>query len=120
MTGGGGSVGAILTQLIFFRGTRFSKETGIVLMGVMMLACTLPVWLIYFPQWGGMLAGGAAGKGGGASEESYYLSEWSEEEKEKGLHHGSLKFAGNTRGERGRRVSSVATPPPETPVTAGV
>lgn len=119
MTGGGGNVGSIVTQLIFFRGTRFSKETGIVLMGVMMLACTLPVSLIYFPQWGGMLAGGGAGKGG-ASEEAYYLSEWREEEKEKGLHHGSLKFASNSQGERGRRVSSVATPPPETTAVAGV
>lgn len=108
MTGGGGNVGAVLTQLIFFKGSRYSKETGITLMGIMMLCCTLPICLIYFPQWGGMFCGPSSKEN--ATEEDYYSSEWNSKEKEKGFHHGSLKFADNSRGERGRRVSSIATP----------
>lgn len=108
MTGGGGNVGAVLTQLIFFKGSRYSKETGITLMGIMMVCCTLPICLIYFPQWGGMLCGPSSKEN--ATEENYYSSEWNSKEKEKGFHHGSLKFAENSRGERGGRVGSVASP----------
>ncbi|XP_068642518.1 high affinity nitrate transporter 2.5 [Aristolochia californica] len=114
MTGGGGNVGAVITQLIFFKGSRYSKETGITLMGIMMLACTLPIWLIYFPQWGGMLFGPS--KKENATEEGYYLSEWNRKERENGLHVASLKFADNSKNERGRRVNSAPTPPSdETP-----
>ncbi|XP_077244222.1 high affinity nitrate transporter 2.5-like [Tasmannia lanceolata] len=109
MTGGGGNVGAILTQLIFFRGSRYSKETGLTFMGVMILVCTLPIWLIYFPQWGGMLYGPSSKEN--ATEENYYLSEWNSKEKEKGSHLASLKFADNSRNERGRRVDSAPTLP---------
>ncbi|KAK1552179.1 hypothetical protein Q3G72_011919 [Acer saccharum] len=59
MTGGGGNVGAVLTQLIFFKGTKYTKERGITLM----------------------------------------------DEKEKG----SLKFADNSRSERGITKLNSAT-----------
>ncbi|XWS69045.1 hypothetical protein CRYUN_Cryun04dG0146000 [Craigia yunnanensis] len=115
MTGGGGNVGAVLTQLIFFKGSKYSKETGITLMGVMIVCCTLPIFLIYFPQWGGMFCGPSSEKI--ATEEEYYLSEWSSKEKESGLHQASLKFADNSRSERGRRVHSAAMPSKDTPPT---
>ncbi|KAJ0095372.1 hypothetical protein Patl1_16077 [Pistacia atlantica] len=99
MTGGGGNVGAVLTQLIFFKGSKYSKETGITLMGIMIICCTLPIMLIYFPQWGGMFCGPSQNI---SSEEDYYLSEWNSQEREKGLHQGSLKFAENCRAERGK------------------
>jgi NNP family nitrate/nitrite transporter-like MFS transporter len=117
MTGGGGNVGAVITQLIFFKGSRFSKERGITLMGAMIIICTLPLFLIYFPQWGGMLLGPSSSKN--VSEEDYYLSEWNSKEREKGSHHGSLKFADNSRSERGRKLnistrpSEDTTPPPQ-------
>ncbi|XP_030949290.1 high affinity nitrate transporter 2.7-like [Quercus lobata] len=57
MTGSGGTVGAVVTQLFLFSGSKFSKQTSISLMGIMMIVCTLPITLIYFPQWGGMLCG---------------------------------------------------------------
>ncbi|XP_075495940.1 high affinity nitrate transporter 2.5-like [Primulina tabacum] len=103
MTGAGGNVGAVLTQVIFFRGSRYSPETGLVLMGVMIICCTSVIMLIYFPQWGGMFCGPSSK---GVSEEDYYMSEWTSAEKEKGFHKASLKFSENSRSERGKRVDS--------------
>ncbi|XP_010023493.2 high affinity nitrate transporter 2.5 [Eucalyptus grandis] len=111
MTGGGGNVGAVLTQLIFFQGSKYSKETGITLMGIMIICCTLPIALIYFPQWGGMFCGPSSAKG--TTEEDYYLSEWSDKEKEKGFHQASLKFADNSKRERGSRRGDLVTAPEE-------
>nr|BAK51923.1 putative high affinity nitrate transporter [Egeria densa]BAK51924.1 putative high affinity nitrate transporter [Egeria densa] len=113
MTGGGGNVGAVLTQLIFFRGTKYSKEDGITYMGIMMVFCTLPIFLVYFPQWGGMFCGPKAD----ATEERYYLSEWTEEEQKKGYHLASLKYAENSRGERTRGEHSEPTVPVGDPST---
>ncbi|KAK2977476.1 hypothetical protein RJ640_016104, partial [Escallonia rubra] len=114
MTGGGGNVGAVLTQVIFFRGSRYSTETGITLMGVMMICCTLPILFIFFPQWGGMFCGPSSK---GITEEEYYMSEWNSTEKDKGFHKASLKFADNSRSERGKKVDSALTPSNETPPT---
>ncbi|KAK4597985.1 hypothetical protein RGQ29_015482 [Quercus rubra] len=112
MTGGGGNVGAVVTQLIFFRGSKYSKQTGITLMGIMIICCTLPLFLIYFPQWGGMFCGPS--KKANATEEEYYLSEWKSNEKEKGFHLASLKFSENSVSERGGKVDSVTRPADET------
>ncbi|CAM8924899.1 unnamed protein product [Rhodiola kirilowii] len=54
MTGSGGTVGAVVTQMLLFSGSKFSKQTSISLMGCMMIVFTLPVSLLYFPQQGGM------------------------------------------------------------------
>jgi len=110
MTGGGGNVGAVVTQLIFFKGSKFSKERGITLMGVMIIICTLPMCLIYFPQWGGMFCGPSSKK---VTEEDYYLAEWNSKEKEKGSHHASLKFADNSRRERGKKLNASTEPSEE-------
>lgn len=57
MTGSGGTIGAVITQLLLFSGPKFSTQTGISLMGLMTIVCTLSITLIYFPQWGGMFRG---------------------------------------------------------------
>ncbi|KAF3780534.1 High affinity nitrate transporter 2-5 [Nymphaea thermarum] len=100
MTGSGGNVGSLVTQSIFFNGSTFSTARGITFMGVMIMACALPQHLIYFPQWGGTLCGPSSKPG--STEEDYYLREWSDREREMGYHHSSLKFADNSRSERGR------------------
>ncbi|KAI5059644.1 hypothetical protein GOP47_0025963 [Adiantum capillus-veneris] len=101
--GAGGILGAILTQLIFFTSSAYSTETGISLMGIMIVCCTFPIVGVYFPQWGGMLR--PASTSPTATEEAYYSKEWSQEEQNKGMHHASLKFAENSRGERGKRIA---------------
>ncbi|XP_072966247.1 high-affinity nitrate transporter 2.3 [Typha angustifolia] len=102
MTGGGGNVGAVLTQVIFFSGSRYATETGITYMGIMILCCTLPVFLIHFPQWGGSFTGPRPG----ATAEDYYKAEWSHHEQGKGFHAASLRFADNSVREGGRTGGS--------------
>ncbi|CAI0455149.1 unnamed protein product [Linum tenue] len=49
MTGSGGTMGAVFTQLLLFSGSRFTTQTSISLMGIVIVVCSLPVTFIYFP-----------------------------------------------------------------------
>ncbi|KAH7577328.1 hypothetical protein ACOSQ2_001830 [Xanthoceras sorbifolium] len=73
ITGSGGTVGAVVTQLLLFSGSEFSTQTSISLMGLMMIVCTIPTTLIYFPQWGGMFCGPSFEFDSNSPEEHYHL-----------------------------------------------
>jgi NNP family nitrate/nitrite transporter-like MFS transporter len=98
--GSGGNVGGAVTQAIFFTYSTMSVPQGFVWMGVMTIGVTALYLLMYFPMWGGMFVGPKEG----ISEEDYYLAEYTPEERTEGLHSASLKFAYESKSQRGRRA----------------
>lgn len=63
----------------------------------MIICATLCVVPIYFPMWGSMLFGPKSN----VSEEDYYLAEFTNEEINAGLATASIKFANESRSQRG-------------------
>uniref|UniRef100_A0A0D3BGP4 Major facilitator superfamily (MFS) profile domain-containing protein n=1 Tax=Brassica oleracea var. oleracea TaxID=109376 RepID=A0A0D3BGP4_BRAOL len=97
LTGAGGNFGSGLTQLAFFSSSRFHTANGLSLMGITAMIFTL------LDQ---------KSDGRTSKEEHYYAAEWTEEEKLQGLHEGSLKFAENSRSERGKKAAPDGTSTP--------
>jgi len=102
--GAGGNAGSSITQAIFFRSSSLETYEGISLMGVMILGMTMTVWTLYFPMWGGMVCGPKPG----VTEEDYYLAEYTKEEIALGLANASVKFAAESRSQRGMKAMMLA------------
>ncbi|MEW5306437.1 MAG: hypothetical protein WDW36_008900 [Sanguina aurantia] len=120
MVGAGGNVGSAVTQALFFAGAApwqllLTPQDGLKWMGVMTLGITLALFSIHFPMWGSMLSGPTKG----ATEEDYYLREWSAEEVSAGLHNPSMKFANESKSQRGLKYRVPAGSPADRPVEAG-
>lgn len=75
------------------------RVQGIIYMGIMVICVTLLVIPIYFPMWGGMFCGPKEG----VVEEDYYLGEFSEEERAAGLADAAMKFAQESKSQRGAK-----------------
>ncbi|EAY74469.1 hypothetical protein OsI_02359 [Oryza sativa Indica Group] len=76
MTASGGAVGAIVTNRLFFSGSRYTVEEAISCTGITSLLCTLPVALIHFRRQGGMFFGPSAtidGDGDVDDDDDYML-----------------------------------------------
>ena len=97
--GAGGNAGSAITQTLFFKDADFETYTGLVYMGIMVICMTLLVVPVYFPMWGGMLCGPREG----VVEEDYYLGEFSEEERAAGMADAAMKFAQESKSQRGAK-----------------
>ena len=60
MVGAGGNLGAVIATSIFFKGSAMRTDTGILYLGITILATSLFLFFLYFPDSGGMFF--AAGK----------------------------------------------------------
>ncbi|GMH36518.1 hypothetical protein BSKO_04386 [Bryopsis sp. KO-2023] len=95
--GAGGNAGSAITQQIFFKSDKYEVYEGITFLGIMIICMTLLVIPIYFPMWGGMFFGPKEG----VTEEDYYLGEYTQEEISMGLANASIKFAAESKSQRG-------------------
>ena len=55
MVGAGGNVGAVITNVLFFKGDALRTDQGLVYMGFTILAVTASLVLVYFPEHGSMI-----------------------------------------------------------------
>lgn len=103
LVGAGGNAGATIIQGVFFNGS-MPVHRGFTYTGVTVFIVTLCIPFLYFPMWGGMCQPPREG----ATEEEYYLSEFTHDEISRGMARLSMKFAVESRSQRGsQRVRSV-------------
>eukprot|EP01025_Chloroclados_australasicus_P031183 TRINITY_DN314_c0_g3_i1.p1 TRINITY_DN314_c0_g3~~TRINITY_DN314_c0_g3_i1.p1 ORF type:complete len:507 (-),score=48.08 TRINITY_DN314_c0_g3_i1:209-1729(-) len=103
LVGAGGNSGSAILQAAFFRDSPLETYEGIRYMGITIIGVTLLVIPIYFPMWGGMFC--APKKG--ATELDYYLADYTQEEKEAGLADRTIKFALESKSQRGMKASGL-------------
>ncbi|KAJ9531651.1 hypothetical protein QJQ45_021793, partial [Haematococcus lacustris] len=101
--GAGGNLGSVATQLIFFAGSAGSPvmtpQDGLIWMGVMTIGLTMILFTLWWPMWGSMLTPAKEDY----AEEDYYLKEWTAEEVSQNLHITAMKFAMESRSQRGAK-----------------
>ena len=103
--GAGGNTIAAIVQYVFFTHTSVWVEIAIRNLGIVIMAFTVPVALVHFPQWGSMFFGP---RKNAIDEEEYYTREYSAQEKEEGRDGAAKKFAKEAMGERGSKHGSSA------------
>lgn len=82
----GGTAGAALWNGFVFKS---QAQNGFWHMGAIIASVSLACLIIYWPAWGGILIKPTPY----ATEDEYYASEWTPEERARGLHQRSLRFA---------------------------
>jgi NNP family nitrate/nitrite transporter-like MFS transporter len=105
MVGAGGNTGSAITQAIFFTSASMTTAEGFKWMGVMIIAVTtVCVPLVHFPiaGWGSMFVKGNPNQ----TEEDYFLKDFSEEEIKQGLHLPVLRFAAESKSQRGFKAAA--------------
>jgi NNP family nitrate/nitrite transporter-like MFS transporter len=95
--GAGGNTGSAITQAIFFTPGSIAPYNSFKYMGFMIIGISLTHFLTYFPMWGGMLC--PAKKS--FTEEDYYFGEWTPAERDNGEHLAVMKFANESKSQRG-------------------
>ncbi|GMH44852.1 hypothetical protein BSKO_12804 [Bryopsis sp. KO-2023] len=98
IVGAGGNTGATIIQAVFFNGS-IPIPTALTYTGVSVFFVTLFIPFLYFPMWGGMCQAPREG----ATEEEYYLAEFTHEEIGRGMARLSMKFAVESRSQRGTK-----------------
>ena len=95
--GAGGNLGSVFTQFVFFTKESIPVYDGILYTGIFIICGSLTTALYYFPMWGSMLTGPREG----ATEEDYYMAEYTAEERASGLADAAMKFANESKSQRG-------------------
>lgn len=99
LVGAGGNFGGALTQAAFFTGGSIKTYESYKYMGIASLVIAQTTLLLYFPMWGGAFL--PAKKG--VTEEDYYFADWTEAERAEGLHLTVMKFANESKSQRGMK-----------------
>lgn len=99
LVGAGGNLGGAVTQAAFFTTGSIQTYESYRWMGVASVIVAQSSLLLYFPMWGGAFF--PAKKG--VTEEEYYFSDWTEAERAEGLHLSVMKFANESRSQRGMK-----------------
>lgn len=99
LIGAGGNFGGALTQAAFFTVGSIKTYESYKYMGIASLIVAQLALLLYFPMWGGAFF--PAKKG--VTEEDYYFADWTEAERAEGLHLTVMKFANESKSQRGMK-----------------
>eukprot|EP00210_Caulerpa_lentillifera_P009482 g9042.t1 len=99
IVGAGGNLGATIITFAFFNANTFETHEGFFWTGVTLLIGCFHIFFIHFPMWGSILMGPTPG----VSETDYYIGEYTPEEILNGQAERSLKFATESRSQRGSR-----------------
>jgi len=106
--GAGGNAIAAILQYIFFTDTQIIVPVALQHLGITIMCFTSLITLCHFPMWGSMFLPPTAKDSGDLAEKDYYTREYTQEEKDLGLHVPAVLFAENAVTERSLHNRSAA------------